>query len=220
MPLLLHIDTSSVKCCVALSSEKGILAEVVDDNPNAHGEMLTVLIQECLSQAKVNIQKLEGVSVNIGPGSFTGLRIGMSVAKGICSALDIPLIGLDGLAILSESVPSDDTKFVVLSNIRESVYFLKEDVDNSEISTCIPHSELMDVLSQSAEKSVLILEKDDAKKIEFLFSEMDIERKIVERKASLQFEMAQKYFANQEFLDLAYSQPHYIVDFVPTQAKK
>lgn len=99
--LLLHIETSTKICSVALSEAGKELARI-DRSPEGyiHGESLTLFISELLHSAQRNMKDLDAVSVSIGPGSYTGLRIGLSTAKGICFGLGLPIIGIPTLDIL------------------------------------------------------------------------------------------------------------------------
>ena len=97
---ILHIDTATPVCSVALSIN-GALSTYRDHNePNIHASKLTLFIEELLHEAQITINQLSAVSVSKGPGSYTGLRIGVSVAKGICYALDIPLMAVNTLDAL------------------------------------------------------------------------------------------------------------------------
>ncbi|ULT27047.1 tRNA (adenosine(37)-N6)-threonylcarbamoyltransferase complex dimerization subunit type 1 TsaB [Sphingobacterium sp. E70] len=98
--LILQIDTSTSVCSVALS-ENGQTLTVLDlDEPNAHAAKLTVLIEQVLAETERSMKELTAIAVSMGPGSYTGLRIGVSTAKGLCYGLDIPLIAINTLEAL------------------------------------------------------------------------------------------------------------------------
>jgi len=94
---LLHIETATEVCSVALSIGDEIVASVCSDKGNSHTEHLFPFIEELLTKSKYKISEINGVVLSIGPGSYTGLRIGASAAKGICYALNVPLIGISTL---------------------------------------------------------------------------------------------------------------------------
>lgn len=102
MPLILCLETSYKICSVALirSGELFVAESKVEQN---HAESLSSLIEQCLDKAGISIDKLDAVALSNGPGSYTGLRIGASTAKGICFALNIPLIPVDTLKSLAEA---------------------------------------------------------------------------------------------------------------------
>ena len=101
MAYILHIETSTKQCSVAIGykgkciSEKKLLSQNY-----SHEEKLHVFIQEALEEVNLDISELGAVSVSKGPGSFTGLRIGVAAAKGICFALDLPLIAVNTLKLM------------------------------------------------------------------------------------------------------------------------
>lgn len=103
MALLLHIDTSSPLCSVALSEEAQLLGECSAQEPNAHASQLTLLTEELMRSCSRTLTQLNAVCLSSGPGSYTGLRIGSSTAKGLCYALDIPLIAVSTLEILART---------------------------------------------------------------------------------------------------------------------
>jgi len=96
-PLLLFLETATEICSVALSKDNEIVASVCSDKGNSHTEHLFSFIEGVLEKGKCKISEISGVVLSIGPGSYTGLRIGASVSKGICYALDVPLIGISTL---------------------------------------------------------------------------------------------------------------------------
>jgi tRNA threonylcarbamoyladenosine biosynthesis protein TsaB len=97
MATLLLIETATEVCSVALSNETEILASVCSNRGNSHTEQLFPFIEQVLAEGNRKISEIDGVVLSIGPGSYTGLRIGASAAKGVCYALNIPLIGISTL---------------------------------------------------------------------------------------------------------------------------
>lgn len=101
MPKILNIETATDICSVCLCEDGKILSLQEGEKGFNHASTLTILIQKCLDDAKITLNDLDAVAVSQGPGSYTGLRIGVSVAKGICYALDKPLIAVDTLMALA-----------------------------------------------------------------------------------------------------------------------
>ncbi|MCP3928970.1 MAG: tRNA (adenosine(37)-N6)-threonylcarbamoyltransferase complex dimerization subunit type 1 TsaB, partial [Bacteroidetes bacterium] len=101
MAFFLNIETSTEICSICISEDETILALKDADDPYVHAGSITLLIQDCLKQAGITLEQLSAVSVSSGPGSYTALRIGTSTAKGICYALDKPLISIDTLQALA-----------------------------------------------------------------------------------------------------------------------
>ena len=111
MALILCIETATPLCSVALCRNGEVLA-VREENSerNVHAERINVFIEEVLDEAGLEIQAVQAVAVGIGPGSFTGLRIGLSAAKGLCYALDVPIIGISTLQALCAVLNSANGK--------------------------------------------------------------------------------------------------------------
>lgn len=101
MALILQIETTTSSCSVALSRAGETLAVKELDERNIHASSLTLFIEEVLREAGITLHDINAVAVSMGPGSYTGLRIGVSVAKGICYALDIPLLAVDTLKAMA-----------------------------------------------------------------------------------------------------------------------
>ncbi|MGB3076173.1 MAG: tRNA (adenosine(37)-N6)-threonylcarbamoyltransferase complex dimerization subunit type 1 TsaB, partial [Chitinophagales bacterium] len=104
--LLLHIETSSPVCSVALSRSGTLIAlKELAGNAN-HAAMLTMIIDQLMNESKIEMKALDGIALSAGPGSYTGLRIGAATAKGLCFALDKPLIAVDSLQSLAVGMSS------------------------------------------------------------------------------------------------------------------
>jgi tRNA threonylcarbamoyladenosine biosynthesis protein TsaB len=133
MALILCIETTSTNCSVAIASEEGGFAnkfgiknciDLIEDKSDSysHGELLHVYIKEVLERNGFNTQNLDAIAISKGPGSYTGLRIGVASAKGLCYALDIPLISIDTLAALSLHASQEKTIISMVDARRMEVY--------------------------------------------------------------------------------------------------
>jgi tRNA threonylcarbamoyladenosine biosynthesis protein TsaB len=100
MSYILNIDTATDICSIAVS-QAGKMLSLVEEANNNHASRITLMIEEALKEAKINIKDLAAVAMSNGPGSYTSLRVGTSTAKGVCYALDIPLIAVDTLTSLA-----------------------------------------------------------------------------------------------------------------------
>ncbi len=109
MTLILHIETATELCSVALSKDGKLIASQFSDSPQSHAGQITLLIEDLFATSDFNLQDIHAVAVSKGPGSYTGLRVGLSTAKGLCYALSIPLIGINSLSILATA--RDATEF-------------------------------------------------------------------------------------------------------------
>jgi len=120
---VLCIETSSQLCSVAICIDGIVLANEVFEEPNAHAHILFTLVESCLLKAALVKSDLAAIAVSEGPGSYTGLRIGVAAAKGFCQALNIPLIGVSSLATLAQAAQTDcDFIVPMLDARRNEVY--------------------------------------------------------------------------------------------------
>ena len=138
MSLILNIDTSSSVCSVCLAEDGVIIQERNDLSENKHASQLTILIREIVESQKITLKDLSAVAISSGPGSYTGLRIGTSVAKGICYGIDKPLIAvstLQGMAHkMSTMNPDPNGIYIPMIDARRSnVYMAVYDSDNNAI---------------------------------------------------------------------------------------
>src|ERR1700761_6618817 len=102
MALILNIETSSTVCSVCLAKDGKEVAYHADRNANSHARVLTLFIEETIKSSHLTLQELDAIAVSAGPGSYTGLRIGVSVAKGLCYALNKPLIAVPTLLSIAQ----------------------------------------------------------------------------------------------------------------------
>ena len=138
--MILCIETSASICSVAIAHEEQLLALKESLTPNDHAASIIKHIEACLSTAQITLNDLDAVAISQGPGSFTGLRVGVSAAKGICFALDLPLIAVSTLASLANAVFSqhNDLDFCIpmiearKDEVFTAVYNRKLDMELSE----------------------------------------------------------------------------------------
>ena len=133
MPVILSLETSTDLCSVALHDNKNLLAHEEIHEPQSHAARLAPLIDGILQKSDVRLAELNAVAVTAGPGSYTGLRIGTSTAKGLCYALDIPLIAVGTLELLAfQAIRSNAARALLcpmLDARRMEVYCLLMDPD-------------------------------------------------------------------------------------------
>lgn len=227
---ILHIETATPVCSVALS-DKGILVAYKDhQEANIHASKLTVFIQEILMQANWQMTDLQAVSVSKGPGSYTGLRIGVSVAKGICYALDIPLIAVPTLEAMADSF----IKAHGVSYKNETLFYPMLDARRMEVYTTVYDARLVQLepisariidahsFDSLAETQVIVLFGEGANKFSDLFkkhSAILIYHDFI-NSARYLIEPSYQRLLNEQFENVAYFEPFYLKDFVPTTPKR
>ncbi len=216
MGYILHLETATKACSVALSLDGKLLQlkEVTEDG-FSHGENLTVFIEEVLNSEKISIKEVKAVSLSSGPGSYTGLRIGVSVAKGLCYSLNIPLIAIDSLKCIYEMAKKVYPEKTIVSMI---------DARRMEVFSSIFSSkgELLKEISADVidEKSYSDFEPfiacgDGAEKLREIWKgrNIDIDSSILSS-AKAQVELAFAKFQISDFVDVAYFEPFYLKDYV------
>lgn len=230
MANILNIDTSTDVCSVALTSEGGVLQHFEDYKGQNHAQVLSSFIEKSIKEASSRGIKLDAAAVSIGPGSYTGLRIGLSEAKGLCFGLDIPLIGINTLQLLTVSVmfsnmnaDDEDCLFVPMIDARRMEVFTGVyDLALNEIMK--PQAKILDPESFNdllTENKKLIFFGNGAKKATELIKHPNI-KYIPEIKplATDMLALSERAFRTNDFLDLAYSTPQYLKDFQATTPKK
>lgn len=216
MSYILHIETATKVCSVALSQEGEMVAlkESLDDR-YAHGEMLNLFIQELLNETKVTLQEVSAVSVTSGPGSYTGLRIGASTAKALCYALDIPLIAVDALHSLCEVARASHPHVNLCALIdarRMEVYNLLMDANNNDLKEIT--ADVIDEHSYLAFEPFVYFGDGAAKLNEMWASRNCRMDATIYSSAKGQISLAWKAWKEKRFEDVAYWEPFYLKDFV------
>src|SRR5680860_1247470 len=134
MPTILNLETATTNCSVSVAKDGKLLAIKEHDTPNySHSEQLHIFIQEVLKDAKLELSDVDAIAVSKGPGSYTGLRIGVSAAKGLCFSLDLPLISVATLTSLANQVENEGTIIPMMDARRMEVYTAVFDKDKNQI---------------------------------------------------------------------------------------
>ena len=218
MALILLIESATKSCSVSLSSENKIIACKEEVNEQySHAEKLTVFITELFKTQDFTIKDLDAVAVSKGPGSYTGLRISVSTAKGLCYALDIPLISVSTLKAMAFGMAQKEKSDLYCPMIdarRMEVYNAFYNSTNKEIrgiqadiiEACSYQKELdkkVLFFGDGAEKCKQMIQHPNARFIDGIFpSSKDM------------LEIANEKFAEKDFEDVVYSEPFYLKDFV------
>lgn len=225
MAYILHIETSTKQCSVALAYKGKLLtSRVLNSESFSHNEKLHLFISEILEEANLKPKQLDAISVSKGPGSFTGLRIGVAAAKGFCFALDIPLIALNSLEILVQSVTQAEVELIIpmMDARRMEVYTAIFDGNKNWINQT---SAL--VLSQNSfkeivkDKTVLFL-GNGINKFQELIPEINLIHSFENNypNAIDMVELTWEKYISEDFESLAYFEPFYLKDFQTTTPKK
>ena len=213
MSYLLHIETATNICSVAISENDKLKAISEEADMMRHSEIITLLIDKVFKKADITVEDLAAVSLSEGPGSYTSLRVGMSAAKAICFAMDIPLISVNTLHSLYLASKRETTSALYCPmidarrmEVYASLYGANEGIfDNTPI---ILEEDTFEQYLSGYEKIVFSGNgSDKAKKLyqtsKYVFSE-------IKCSAENLIKPAYEKFQNKEFVDLAYFSPNYI----------
>lgn len=229
MAVILNIDTSTSVCSTALTAEGMVITHFEDFQGRNHAALLSGYIKGCLDHARSKEMKLDAVAVSMGPGSYTGLRIGLSEAKGLAYALDIPMIGISTLQLMVTHVMfdgedyGDDPIYVPMIDARRmEVYTAAYDIALAELLA--PQPLILDADSYAdllATGRPVIFFGDGSDKARDLLAAHPNAR-FVPGVAPLAVDMlalSERAYARRDFIDTAYSVPAYLKDFQATRPK-
>ena len=213
MSVILNIETSSKNCSVCLSSKGNLVTSFdLEDEAYRHSELLTSSIQNILSQNNLDVSDLSAVSVGIGPGSFTGLRIGLSVAKGLCYPHNINLIGISSLKIIANSVINENKNIISLIKDKGQHYYISK-YSNDLKEVVEPKIKLIDrdyIFNILDDDSVIVVNTDESNK--FISDLVNEEIQVFNRTISSidMISLSHKLLEEKKFEDIAYIEPMYV----------
>ena len=224
---ILQIETATTVCSVALAKDGVVLAYRQIDERNIHAEIITIFINELIAEAGIQYQSIDAIAVSSGPGSYTGLRIGISTAKGLCYALDKPLIAVETLAAMADGIRAEeniDNKILLCPMIdarRMEVYTALFDATGKNIKPTA--AEIIDEnsFSEQLQNNRILFFGDGAEKCSELLGKNPNAQFLTNFANSAKYltQKAAQKFAERDFEDVAYFEPFYLKDFLVTQKK-
>lgn len=218
MSYILHIETATKVCSVALSKGNELLniLEFHDEN-YSHSEKLNLLIIDLLKESQIDFKQLAAVAISSGPGSYTGLRIGASTAKGICYGLEIPLIAVNTLATLCEMTTIDKGIKVPMIDARRMEVFTA--IYNQQNELIKPdYNLIVDENSFSDYQEPIYLFGNGASKLKEILNHNSNIHFLDHVKCSAKgmIKLASQKFIENDFVDVAYFEPNYGKEFYTT----
>ena len=213
MSVILNIETSSKNCSICLSSKGNLVTSFdLEDEAYRHSELLTSSIQNILSENNLDVSGLSAVSVGIGPGSFTGLRIGLSVAKGLCYPHNINLIGISSLKIIANSVINENKNIISLIKDKGQHYYISK-YSNDLKEVVEPKIKLIDkdyIFNILDDDSVIVVNTDESN--EFISDLVNEEIQVFKSTISSvdMISLSHKSLEEKKFEDIAYIEPMYV----------
>jgi tRNA threonylcarbamoyladenosine biosynthesis protein TsaB len=226
MSTILQLETATPVCSVALSINGKTVAHKEETAQNIHAAKLTLFIKDVMEQAQLTFNDLDAIAVSKGPGSYTGLRIGVSTAKGLCFALDKPLIAINTLEMMAAGFLQDQPGFkglicpmidarrmevftgVYASDLSEIEPTNAKIIDDTSFVALLAQYE-MAFIGNGAEKCQTTIHHANAQFLSGNFNS-----------ASHMSALADVAFMAKKFEDVAYFEPFYLKDFVFTTPKK
>ena len=228
MAVILNIETSTDVCSVALTSEGQVLDHRENYEGQTHATLLSQYVKEMLDYARSREMKIDAIAVSIGPGSYTGLRIGLSEAKGLAFGLNVPLIGVNTLQLLTVTtmfnhfIDDDNLLYVPMIDARRMEVYTAAYAPSLE-AVLEPQAMILDeqsfghlldkgytlvLMGNGSDKARQVLTRDGVRFVE------GIKPVAVDMLA-----LAEKAYREQAFIDVAYSTPLYLKEFQATKPK-
>lgn len=224
MANIINIETSSKICSVALTSEGAVEFQLEDTEGMKHAERLAPFVDRCMEELARKEMKLDAVAVSIGPGSYTGLRIGLSLAKGLCFGCDVPLIGVSTLKILAVKAmfrsfdwEGDEVLVPMVDARRMEVFTGAYDFALRELT--VPGPMILDGDSYAAllETRRMYFMGDGSDKARYVITHPNahfIEGLVPHARDMIA--LSEKAFREGDFIDTAYSVPEYLKEYQTT----
>lgn len=232
MALILNIETSTEVCSVTIAQNGHTLFKKESVDGLNHSSVLTVFIEELFKENNIQPKTLDAVAVSKGPGSYTGLRIGVSVAKGLCYGLNIPLVSVNSLEVLGKYAARNSEKYNFQKNEKPVLFCPMIDARRMEVYTALYNSEGDEIRQVSAEiieenfladlldNHKILFFGNGAKKCRYIIKH---ENAVFEGTETTSAEFMQMIsdakFSKKQFEDVAYFEPFYLKNFVATIPK-
>lgn len=222
MSFILNIETATKNCSVSIAKNgETIVCKEIAEEGYSHAEKLHVFIEEVIAEAGITVQDLIAVAVSQGPGSYTGLRIGVSAAKGLCYALNIPLIAVDTLQTLASQANVSNGKIIPMIDARRMEVYSEIFTADLKIERPIEaqiitedsfkdYTETLYFVGDCAEKCKAVLTKEN-----FVFLE-EIKYPSAAAMSKISYDKYQK----SDTVDVAYFEPYYLKDFLMAPPSK
>ena len=216
---ILNIETATKNCSVSLAKNgETILCKEIAEQGYSHAEKLHVFIEEIIKETGIGVNDLNGIAVSKGPGSYTGLRIGVSSAKGLCYALGIPLISVDTLQVLAKKVVIENGLIVPMLDARRmEVYTVIFDKRHCKIKEVQAEILTENSYADSPETFYFVGDCQEKCKTVLTAANFNFLPEIVFPSANEMSALSYEKFISNDFEDVAYFEPFYLKDFLITK---
>ena len=221
MSLILNIDTALETASICLSKDKNVLRLSINENQKDHAAWLSVAIQNMMRDSGYELNQLKAIAVTIGPGSYTGLRVGLSAAKGLCYALNLPLITIGTLEMMASAVKKEPVDLLcpMIDARRMEIFTAVYDKKLKEILT--PQALIMEknVFEDILQSNTILFFGNGSKKLQNLLNHPHAIFGAFTCNASHMISLADDRFMTLQFADLAYVEPLYLKEFFTPSRK-
>lgn len=215
MAIILNIDTAVESASVCLAKEAESIQLAVNTNQKDHAGWLHSIIQRIISDSALKLKDIEAVAVSIGPGSYTGLRVGLSAAKGLCFALGIPLITVNTLEIMAYAAQSGNADFICpLIDARRMEVFMA--VYNRNMQVIVKPCAMIikpDSFDELLASGKILFSGNGSKKLQNTIVHTNAIFNNINATAADMVNLSEKSFVEKNFAELAYVEPFYIKEF-------
>ncbi len=231
MALILLLESSTEVCSVALANNGKLVSLKENQEGLNHSELLGVFVRDILEENAISAEKLDAIAVSKGPGSYTGLRIGVSLAKGICYAAQKPLMAISTLDAMADYVSKNPSEFEIELDTN-SLLSPMIDARRMEVYTCLYGHDGQPLEPISAkiieegyfsdinkEKQILFFGNGAFKCKEIIKHPNAVFKGPDKVSARFMISLAEEYVNKNAFVDVAYFEPYYLKDFVATVPK-
>lgn len=223
MGIILNIETATTNCSVSIAKDGVLLALKEFDSANySHAEQLHLFIEEVVKKASLKLEDINAIAVSKGPGSYTGLRIGVSAAKGLCFALDVPLISVPTLESIANQVKNSAVDYIipVLDARRMEVYAAVFNSELKEIRETKAEIIEENSFEEYVSKGTALLIGSGAEKCKEILSSDNFKfETLAVPSAKEMVLLSNKKFKENNFENVAYFEPYYLKDFIALKKK-
>lgn len=216
MAYILNIETATKNCSVSLAKNGvTVLCREIAEQGYSHAEKLHVFIEELFKETGMSLQELAAIAVSKGPGSYTGLRIGVSTAKGLCYALGVPLISVDTLQVLAKKVSVENGWIVPMIDARRmEVYSAVFDAKHDKVKEVQAEILTEESYAQMTEPVYFVGDCQDKCQTVLTQANFHFLPEIVFPSANEMSALSFEKFSKKDFEDVAYFEPFYLKDFL------
>ena len=222
MERIILIETSTALCSAALAEDGVITSYRESAAPKAHASLTAVFVQEMLAERRLTLADCDAVCVSMGPGSYTGLRVGVSTAKGLCFGSGKPLMAVGTLDTLVAQAETNGYKYIIpmIDARRMEVYTAVFTPDGQQITETAPAIIDENSFTRQLEEGAVLFIGDGAGKCADVIRHPNAHFCQCHPKASAMLSPALKAYKEKRFEDVAYFEPFYLKEFVATVSKK